>query len=200
MENDFHITWFDGGGRMGWAHICIDRKAFSRPERVWERQIIWWDCGEFSGTEAAILKKAVGHIDSILAETSYLSYVVGGEDFDLVQTIGDKQNVLSPVRQNAVLDWECAKRGIKYEYQSRQLRTNVTGPRLVHFGFKGRWVTSGKGKDAFAAMQHAVTYIRRLKRESVDNPWKLNAPDIINGGGWDCTCARGRKCDLVHPI
>lgn len=198
--NEFHVTWFDCGGKTGMGHICIDRRAFTRPERVWERYIRWWDCDEFTGPERDILKSALGWVDSILAENSYLSYHVGGEDFDLVQTIGDKENVLSPVRQNSVLDWECAKRGIKYQYQARQIRTNITPARLVNFGFEGRWTKTGKGKDAFAAMQHAVTYIRRLKRDSEDHPWKLNSPDIINGGGWDCACARGRKCNLAHPI
>lgn len=198
MENEFHVTWFDCGGTTGFGHICIDRRAFSRPEHRWEDYLLWWDCGEFTGPERDILKSALAWVDGILKETSFLSYDIGGEDFDLIQTIGDKQNVLSPVRQNAVLDWECKKRGIEYKYQARQIRTNMTGKRLNMFGFEGRWTTSGKGKDAFAAMQHAVVYIRRLKEKSRDHPWKLNTQDIHNAY-WDCACHRRRKCDLAHP-
>jgi hypothetical protein len=198
MINDFHVTWFDGGGTAGWAHACLSREAFSRPEHKILSNIRWWDCGEFTGPESDILKSAVTWIDSVLVETSFLSYHVGGEDFDLVQTIGDKQNVLSPVRQNAVLWWECAKRGIDFKYQNRSLRTNVTPKRLSRFGFEGRWTTSGKGKDQFAAMQHLIVYLRRLKEESRSRPWKLNEGDI-QGAYWDCACVEGYKCDLTHP-
>lgn len=197
MVNDYHVTWFDGGGTMGWAHICMNRRAFSRPDNQWEDYIRWWDCGEFTGSEHEIIQQATHHIDGILSECSYLNYSVGGEDFDLVQTIGDKENVLSPVRQNAIMDWECAKRGIRYQYQNRSLRTNITPKRLVLFGFEGRWVTSGRGKDAFAAMQHAIVFIRRMKQEAMSNPWKLNSKDIQNDR-WDCGCTHGRKCDLAH--
>lgn len=206
MNNDFHITWIDGGSAaMGWAHICVSREAFSRPEHQWENYLRWWDCGEFTGPETAMLKSALAWVDGILADTSFLEYHVGGEDFDLVQTIGDKENLLSPVRQNAILDWECDKRGIKYFYQSRQLRTNVTSARLHHWGFESPyrkqkiWPKSGIGKDAFAAMQHAVVHLRRLKQRSLDTPWKLNDADVINAY-WDCSCRKGRKHNLIHPI
>jgi len=199
MINDFHVTWFDCGGTTGWSHFCLSCEAFSRPEHKILPNIRWWDCGEFTGLETAILKSAVGWIDEVLAlnGASFLSYHIGGEDFDKTNTPGSKENLFSPVRQNAVLDWECDKRGIKYQYQNRQLRTGVTKARLTRFGFEGRWTTSGKGKDKFAAMQHGVTYLRRLKRDSLSHPWKLNSPDV-HGAYWDCACKEGNKCDLVH--
>lgn len=198
MANNFHITWFDGGGTTGWGHVCIDRTAFSRPEHHWEDYILWWDCGEFTGPELGIISGALQFIDSILVETSYLSYHIGGEDFDLVQTVGRDEDLLSPVRINAILNWECHKRGLKYQLQKRSIRISVTPDRLNKFGFEGRWVKSGKGKDAFAAMQHLIVYIRRLKKMSIGHPWKLNENDI-HGAYWDCRCKRGRKCDLIHP-
>lgn len=197
-SNEFHVTWFDGGGSTGFGHACLDRKAFSRPDHHWEDYVNWWDCGEFTGPETGRMTEAVRWVSSILDEVSYLSYHVGGEDFDLVQTIGRDEDLLSPVRFNAVLDWECQKRGLKYRYQKRSIRTSVTPARLNNFGFEGRWVKTGKGKDAFAAMQHLVVYIRRLKKESIGHPWKLNDGDI-HGAYWDCRCSRGRKCDLIHP-
>lgn len=202
-SNEFHVTWFDGGGTTGWAHACLSRRAFSRPERHWEDYVLWWDCGEFSGAETDRMSQAVQHVQGILDEVNYLSYHVGGEDFDLVQTVGRDEDLLSPVRFNAVMDWECAKRGLKYRYQKRSIRTSVTSQRLHHWGFESPyrnqkiWPKSGKGKDAFAAMQHLVVYIRRLKKESIGQPWKLNDKDI-HGALWDCACKRGKKCDLMH--
>jgi hypothetical protein len=198
MENEFHVTWFDGGGTTGWGHVCINRQAFSRPEHHWEDYVIWWDCGEFLGPSTVIYTEALRWTDSILSEASFLSYHIGGEDFDLVQTVGRDDDLLSPVRFNAVMDWECTKRGLTYRYQNRALRLSVTASRLKLFGFDGRWTKTGKGKDQFAAMQHLIVYIRRLKRESISHPWKLNESGI-HGAYWDCRCKQGRKCDLAHP-
>lgn len=186
--------WFDPGGTLGWAWLVADVRAFSRPEHHWEDYMVSWDCGEISGPETEVLTGAIRLIDELLGCVSYLRCAIGGEDFDKTNTPGSKENIFSPVRQNAVLDWECAKRGIKYQYQSRQIRTNVTRDRLKLWGFDGPFK-----KDEFAAMQHGVTHIRRLKKFSMANPWKLDTPDIINGGGWDCSCSRGRKCNLTHP-
>jgi len=208
--NKLYVTWFDGGGTTGWADFVVDFRAFSRPENYVQQHLYHWDCGEFTGTDHEIYGAAVRHIGHKLAffgdNASYLQYIVGGEDFDLVQTVGSKQNVLSPVRFNAVMAWECHKRGITYRYQNRALRRQITPDRLKLFGFapppwiaKGRrWTTSGVGKDAFAAMQHGVTFLRLLKEQSRGKPWKLMGGDRFNDR-WDCACSRRRKCDLVHP-
>lgn len=190
--NDFHITWFDCGGTAGMAHLCIGREAFSRPERKILSNLRWWDCQEFSGAETDVLRACVAHVDSILTETSFLDYHVGGEDFDKTNTPGSKENLFSPVRQNAVLDWECAKRGLTYRYQARQIRRNITKERLTLFGFEGKF-----RKDEFAALQHAIVYARRLKQESLRRPWKLNTPDI-HSAYWDCACQDGKEHDLIH--
>lgn len=219
--NELHITWFDGGAAAsGWADCIIDIKAFARPERKVLPYVRHWDCGEFTGTETDQYTAAVTHVrektDVRGLGVSYLMCRVGGEDFDLVQTVGSKQNLLSPVRFNAVLAWECYKLGLTYQYQARQLRTGVTPDRLRMFlaplvargvGKERRWTTSGKGKDAFAAMQHLVTDLRRLKKQSLSRPWKLGDGDSLNTH-YDCACsslavdrynARRRRCDLSHP-
>lgn len=208
--NEYHLTWFDGGVTTGWADLIVDFRAFSRPEAKVLRWVKHWDCGEFSGTENNVLRQASAHVSDKLSvrggNVSFLQYDVGGEDFDLVQTMGDKKNILSPVRFNAVMDWECSKHGIIYQYQARQMRTSVTPQRLKLFGFnspynkRGTWSTSGEGKDAFAAMQHAVTWLRNLKIRARERPWKLMDATSFNAY-WDCACARDKraKCDLVHP-
>jgi hypothetical protein len=216
--NKLYITWFDGGGTTGWADFVVDFRAFSRPENYVQEYMYSWECGEFTGTETAIYSAAVAHVRQKLSvrgdNISPMQYIVGGEDFDLVQTVGSKQNVLSPVRFNAVMDWECYGHGIKYRYQNRALRRQITPERLQLFGFappswiaRGRrWVTNGRGKDAFAAMQHGVTFLRLLKNESRSTPWKLMGNDSFNDH-WDCACSRPSsrlrgnrpKCDLVHP-
>lgn len=221
--NEFHLTWFDGGGTTGWADFVVDFRAFSRPEAKVLPHVLSWNCGEFSGPEHAIFSASVSHIRRKLAPNeepgiSYLQYEVGGEDFDLVQTLGDKENILSPVRFNAVMAWECSKVGLTYRYQARQLRTGTTPERLEMFMAplwdrtllrRKKWRTSGPGKDAFAAMQHAVYRLRTIKKESISRPWKLMEGSRFNAY-WDCRCSNparkrqraalvSRTCDLVHP-
>ena len=123
---------------------------------------------------------------------------VVSEDFELVQTIGGK-NLLSPVRINAVLDWICqTKFGLKLQTQRRTMRTSVTPDRLREFGFDGRWTKTGNGKDKFAAMQHAIVWLRRQKELSRSRPWKITANGRFNDH-WDCACAKGSRCNLDHP-
>jgi hypothetical protein len=201
-DNEYHATIFDpGGAATGWAHFCVDFRAFSRPEHKILRFLKYCDCGEFTGTEAQILKQGVAHIDHTLSpqgyDANYMFYDVIGEDFELTQMIGGK-NLLSPVRINAVLDWECQKRGIKYQYLARQLRTGTTKKRLELYGFGSKWTTTGKGKDKFAAMQHGIYWLRHIKDLSKRRPWKLSEGGILNSY-WDCNCIEGKKCDLVHP-
>src|SRR5262249_20764005 len=200
--NRYMLLAFDPGGTLGWAMFSVDLHAFSRPEHSVLRRLEFWDCGEFSGPETGIMRQAVGLVDYCLRLVSMFRLDVLGEDFDLTQLIGDKKNLLSPVRQNAVMEWECAKRGVGMKYQSRTLRTNINSHRLNAMGFEERWTTTGKGKDKFAAMQHGVTYLRRLKKESKSRPWKLDSKDIINGGGWDCSCEGkiASRHELVHPM
>lgn len=217
-SNEFYLTWFDGGGTTGWADFVVDFRAFSRPEAKVLQHVKFWNCGEFSGVENAMLTDAVSHIKHkvrIDGGISYMQYEVGGEDFDLVQTVGDKENILSPVRFNAVMSWECSKIGIQYRYQARQLRTSTTPERLDLFlkplwsrtpRQPRRWTTNGPGKDAFAAMQHAIYRLRTIKKESISKPWILMDKSRFNAY-WDCCCSnparnhiRGtRVCDLVHP-
>src|SRR5258707_7298518 len=112
---------------------------------------------------------------------------VGSEDFDLVQTVGGKDNLLSPVRFNAVMAWELSKVGKPLHLQNRALLTQQTGDRLNAFGFIGRWSKTGRGKDEFAAMQHAVTRMRNIKQKANDLPWKLS-DGISTNARWDCAC------------
>lgn len=170
-KNLYHVFTFDPGGTIGWAHLIIDAKAFTNREAKVLRHLAYWDCGEFTGTEHEQIKAAVTAVRQRHMYKHHRMDVLA-EDFELTQLIGGK-NLLSPVRINAVLEWEFKQIGLTLNYQRRSMRTSVTSARLKAFGFEGRWTTSGKGKDAFAAMQHAITWVRRVKRESTSRPWSM---------------------------
>jgi hypothetical protein len=194
--NEFRLLAFDPGGRTGWAEFSVNFQAFSRPENKILANLNWYESGVLEGTEHEQL--------TVIERMVYLMHwepmpfvphsCVVTEDFDLVQLTGGKA-LLSPVRINAVVEWFCATKGVKFELQARQLRTAVTKERLKLFGFDGRWQ-----KDEFAAMQHGITYLRRLKQRSLAAPWKLEDAQSTNAY-WDCACARGSKThDLSHPL
>lgn len=195
--NEYHILAFDPGGTTGWAHLVLDYHAFSRPEASALANLISWDCDEIAGTELDKLGKCAALIWGFHFPNEYNSRLdVVSEGFDLKQLIGSQANLLSPVRINAVLDWECRKQGLELHIQDRSARSAQTPARLNAFGFEGRWSPNGKGKDAFAALQHAVTWLRRVKEKSKSQPWKLS--DGV-GRYWDCACYEGELCDLSHP-
>lgn len=196
--NEYHLTTFDpGAAASGWTHFIVDYRAFSRPDNLVVDWIKEYDHGEYTGPEHKQYQQAVNHIHHVVDAqglgVSYMSYDVVSEEFQLTQLIGGADNLLSPVRFNAVLDWECQKRAVHFTLQARQLRTNVTKDRLRKMGFPQRF-----RKDEFAAMQHAITWLRRMKLESLKRPWKLSDPSIMNAR-WDCACERRKPCDMLHP-
>lgn len=213
--NEYHLVTFDPGGTIGWAHLTLSVRAFSRPEHKILRFLKSWNCGEFSGHENQQVEEASRLIWRAkygdMPYNTTTNVVSGGlakgdilsEDFELTQTIGGA-NLLSPVRINAKLDYECYRWGLQLVLQRRSMRTNVTAERLRLAGFEspfrrsGAWSSNGKGKDAFAAMQHAVVWLRRVKEKSRGRPWKLSDKQTDNAK-WDCACRLGRQCDLRHP-
>lgn len=205
--NQYHLISFDPGGTIGWARFCLSSSAFSRPENKVLANLISWDCGEFEGTETEQIQSAVTLIHSTRGHPFRNRRHVIGEDFDFVHTIGGK-TLLSPVRINAVIDWECRKDAIDYTLQNRSMRTAVTPHVLTTMGFvstRKRWTKTGKGKDEFAAMQHGVTWLRRLKALTRGRPWKLS-DGVTTNAYWDCACSYEQPlkggymgCDLVHP-
>lgn len=198
--NEYHLVFFDPGGTTGWAHFVVDCHAFSRPEAKVMRWLKFWNCGEFTGPELDQCQSAVDLIKSarvgpmpFMSKTNVGSRIdIGSEDFELTQMVGG-QNLLSPVRINAVLAWECSKLGLTLKLHKRHLRTSVTRERLKAFGFEGKF-----RKDEFAAMQHGVTWLRRVKEQSRRVPWKLS-DGVSSNAYWDCRCTRGRRCDISHP-
>lgn len=208
--NEYHIVWFDPGGTIGWAHLTIDVHAFSRPENKVLANVKDWDCGEFTGERHSQLRECRDLIYAARFDPPPFNTItdVGSEDFELTQLIGG-DDLISPVEVNAVLDWECDKLGLSLHRQKRSMRTNVTQERLKLMGFDspmnrgGRWTKTGKGKDAFAAMQHAIVFVQGVKAKSMRRPWKLGDTQTYNTR-WDCRCARGRNgkriaCDITHP-
>jgi hypothetical protein len=190
--NEYHLCAFDPGGGVGWAHLVLDAEAFSRPENKALMFLKSWDSGTFSGTQDEQVQAACDLIWRAHFGKEYNSRVdVVSEDFDLVQLIGGKE-LLSPVRINAILDWECRKHGLHVQLQNRSIRMRQTKERIQQFGFSGRRF----GKDEFAAMQHAVLKLRTVKARSKMFPWKLHDPQL--GYYWDCACTDGGHCDLHH--
>lgn len=169
-RNEIHFLWFDPGQTAtGWSYFSIHRRAFTTPEAKLLANVLFWRTGEFRGTEHEQLERAKQLMYWVRFNPMPFvcpSYI-GTERFDLVQTIGGNE-LLSPVRINAVLDWECKRTtGLTLEYQARSIRTNVTRERLTDWGFPIR------GKDAFAAAQHAIVRMRRLKAETNKRPLEL---------------------------
>ncbi len=167
-RGQYHVVAFDPGGVMGWAAFSLSKLAFVDRDATLLEHLHWWDTGEFEGEERSILRQAV----ELCRKAKYGSMPfnadtdVVSEDFDLVQTVGGKE-LLSPVRQNAVLDWALKEMGIPFHLQNRSMRTNVTTERLKRWGFKAA------GKDSKAALQHGIVYLRRRKQESILRPWKI---------------------------
>lgn len=194
--NEFRLLALDPGGRTGWAECSVDFRAFSRPEHKVLANLNWYESGYLTGTEfeqLTVLERLVTDLHWDSMPFTPKSQVVS-EDFDLVQLKGGKE-LLSPVRINSVVAWFCMTKGVAFDLQARQLRTSVTKERLKLFGFEGRYQ-----KDEFAAMQHMVTYLRRLKQKSLSAPWKLEDEQSTNAQ-WDCSCARGKKQhNLAHPL
>jgi hypothetical protein len=166
-----HVLWFDPGGITGWAHLCFALRGFSRPSEKALRWLTYWQCGEFAGSEADQCDQAIQFAWQARFHERLSDVHVGTEDFDLVQTRGGKE-LLSPVRINAVLEYNLSTYSIPLRYQRRADRMHVTPQRLRAFGFEGKWTTTGKGKDAYAAMQHAVLYTQRLKVAADKGIWR----------------------------
>lgn len=162
------IISFDPGGRTGWAIFKVHPRAFTDESERILRNIESYQYGEFSGPENEQIKDALDLIkkqlplfrEPIPSLESANVYVVT-ERFDHVGTIGGDE-VLSPVRINAALNFSMWRMDVSLHYQPRSLRIGVTKDRLK------RWKLGPvKGKDAFAAVQHAVVFMRRLKKGDV---------------------------------
>lgn len=168
-KNEFHVVAFDPGGVIGWCHLAVDFRAFLTARAKILAHLIEFTTGEFDGTEHDNIREAVALVRKArYGEMPYHSKThVVTENFELTQTVGG-HNLLSPVRINAVLEWEVARvGGVQFVYQDRQLRTGVTRDRVKAAGL--HYV----GKDSFAAVQHGVTYVRRIKQQANRRPWKL---------------------------
>jgi len=192
--NQYTVLAFDPGGTTGWAHLQINAKAFSRPEAKVLRWLELWDCGELSGPEHDQMTQAASKLWNVHGPLPYNCIVdVISEDFELTQLIGSSENLLSPVRFNAVLKWQCLNQGLPFTLQRRSARTATTKERLRLFGFEGTF-----RKDEFSAMQHAIAWLRKIKEQSKAKPWKL-ADNQAHNTHWDCACAKGKRCNLIHP-
>lgn len=161
----YNLVMFDPGGVTGWAAFQIHLKAFMERDATVLDNIKWWSTGELDEKEHWQITSAANLVQKALYNEDPFSITEAvAEDFELMQTVGGN-DLLIPVRFNAVLEWELSRRfGMKLQTQKRTLRTGVTRDRLRRMGL--HW----KGKDSFAAMQHAITWLRREKDISRRNP------------------------------
>lgn len=170
-KTELHVIWFDPGGITGWAYSVVSYKAFSHPRQKVLKNLLEWRTGEFEGTEHEQVTQALDLIRKGLysGKNNTLTglFEVGTEDFELTQLIGGKE-LLIPVRLNAVLDYQIHNLfGLKLFYQNRSMRTGVTRPRMKLWG-----LPPTSGKDAFAAAQHNLTYLKRVKIRADEITWK----------------------------
>lgn len=157
---ELHVIGIDPGGVTGWAWLTIPRLSMFGDE---DPQILRWDYDEVAGPE----NKQVEELCRIAREVQGLSYKVGPalvvEDFDLGGTESrDKEDVLSPVRIAAKLDYAVSlgKAGdSQLVMQSRSIaKQTMTDERLK----RSRLYIEGH-KDARDGMRHAVTALRRAR-------------------------------------
>lgn len=169
-KDELHVITFDPGGKMGWAHFVVHVRAFSHPREKVLKNLLGWRCGEFDGTEHEKVRAALDLIRMSRYRNGRLytaRYEIVTEDFELTQLIGGK-DLLIPVRINAILEYQLAQGfQLPLSYQNRAMRTGVTRKRLRLMGL---WPV--KGKDAFAAVQHNVTYLKRLKAKADEQTWE----------------------------
>lgn len=172
-----NVVTFDGGGTVGWAWIQIRKEAFIDREAMILPNIVHWNTGELEGPRHDQIRQSIEIVRGARYSESPHSLVdCIAEDFEFMQTLGGN-DLLLPVEFNAVLDWELERNfGFRLLKQKRSERTNVTPYRLLHMGFEPvlskTWSKNGKGKDSFAAMQHAIRWLRRIKDQSKRRPWQ----------------------------
>lgn len=170
-KTQLHVIWFDPGGITGWAYSVVSSKAFSHPREKVLKNLLEWRTGEFEGTEHEQVTQALDLIrrNRYGPNNNLLTglFEIGTEDFELTQLIGGKE-LLIPVRLNAVLDYQIQTLfQLKLFYQNRSMRTGVTRPRMKLWK-----LPRPKGKDEFAAAQHNLTYLKRVKIRADEITWK----------------------------
>lgn len=156
---DTIIISFDPGGRTGWSVFNVRTEAFTDKGTKILSNINAHHFGEYAGHE--LTEQVPRAIGLVLNWKPRGNLFVVTEDFVLMQMTGGKE-LLGPVRINAALEYGLWTKNVQLYYQSRSLRTSITKDRLR------RWrIGPIQGKDAFAAVQHGVTFMRRLKAGSV---------------------------------
>lgn len=175
------LIWFDpGGAATGWAHFAIHIRAFTTLSHTVRDNVVAWNTGEFRGSESAMVDACIERVlfarwGSPSNATRFPEgLVVGSEQFDRQPNQRGGDEVLSPVRINAALEYGLHKAcpGIELRYQNRSMRVQATKDRLTRLGF--RWA----GKDSLAALQHGWIALRRIKQEADRLPWTLDDEEL----------------------
>lgn len=179
FDSRLKVIWFDPGAKTGvaWANVPVE-SSFPVHERVleaWKEGGAMGGCAELRGgigpdVESATVWKMIEWIERFEPD------VVGMEDFRLFpdREHPPDQSGTTPMRIIAAFDmmWWLVKReemslGLngeeilpEYVKQMPGERSVVTPVRLRRWGL-WRTPTQGGGKDAMAATQHLVVFLRK---------------------------------------
>jgi len=169
-KTELHVISFDPGGVLGWSHFVVDVQAFANPHEKVLTNLLAWRYGEFEGTEHEKVRAALDLIRTsrYKRRTNLVTghYEIVTEDFELTQLIGGK-DLLMPTRLNAILEYQLATLfRLELNYQHRSMRTGVTKERAKLWGI---WPV--KGKDAWASIQHGLTFLKRVKIKADELTW-----------------------------
>lgn len=154
---DATVVAFDPGGVTGWAVFSVHPDALLDPTLKVMHNITHWAAGQFTGSEFTQVDEMV----ALSLDWPGASYLV--EDF-VLRKFDASRELLAPVRLTAAYRWAMSRHAdalVKVQPSSLAF-TTITEERLKAMGF---WeVTAGK-KDARSAVQHALTWLKRLKTD-----------------------------------
>ena len=156
-SGDPTVIWFDPGGVSGWCVFSIHPEALVDPQCLLLQNVTHFACGQFVGTEFDMVDQMLELCDI------WPGAAVGTEQFKL-RKFSQDDNLLVLVRLNAALAYELRRhRERRLWRQSPSLAfTTVNESRLKAWGY---WEPTIGQKDARAAVQHGLTFLKRLKTQ-----------------------------------
>ena len=152
------VVWFDPGGVSGWSVFSVHPDALWDPSCLLLDNITHFACGQFVGSEFAMVDAMLELCDA------WPGAALGTEQFKL-RKFSQDDNLLVLVRLNSALAYELRRHGRDrrlYRQQPSLAFSTVTDARLKSWGY---WSRTEGMKDARAAVQHNLTFLKRLKTQ-----------------------------------
>lgn len=166
-----NVCAVDAGGGVGWSVFCVHPEALIDDGVPILGNIQYWSAGVLAGPEYRVTVGAVNFC------AQWPDGAVVGESFDVRKKIRSAE-YLSPVRINAVLDYENRRRWGREMFMQSASDAKKTCPdeRLK------AWNLYTVGPDhARDATRHAVLFLRRAKANKLlrERAW----PKLFANGG-----------------